>query len=50
MSARVSPRTQAYARGRACVCLCACLFEAFVSVLLPFIFLSGWLNTHMPVV
>ncbi len=23
--------------------------EAFVSVLLPFIFLSGWLNTHMPV-
>lgn len=24
-------------------------FTAFVSVLLPFIFLSGWLNTHMPV-
>ena len=44
-----------------CVCVCArecsdaevcsrvCV-EAFVSVLLPFIFLSGWLNTHMPVV
>ena len=31
------------------VCSCACV-EAFVSVLLPFIFLSGWLNTHMPVV
>lgn len=24
--------------------------KAFVPVLLPFIFLSGWLNTHMPVV
>lgn len=38
------------------VCLCVCVRDVYVcakelvSVGLPFIFLSGWLSTHMPVV
>lgn len=36
---------------RPCIwCQCVCALKAFVSVLLPFIFLCGWLNTYMPVV